>query len=132
VPQCLDFGKSKDGNRVCMLLSWIDGEEAEKVLPNIKECEKYRYGVQAGSILRKTNENSQVRNSSKNWYERYFAVMNPRLEAFRSEECSRRVLETVCTIFVIQCSHIHRLGQVLGSRLLFRKVVKENQQWKHG
>ena len=63
-------------------------EEAEKVLSKAPYCEQYAYGVQAGSILRKIHENSPKVDTAKNWYDRYFDVIEPRLEAFLQEGIS--------------------------------------------
>lgn len=85
VPTCIAFEQSDEDAAIYTLLSWVEGEEAEKVLPKASAGEQYAYGVQAGSILRKIHENSPKVNSSKNWYDRYLEVMDPRLEAFRKE-----------------------------------------------
>lgn len=85
VPECIDFEKCEEDAKVYTLLSWVPGEEAEKVLPKVSHSDQYHYGVQSGSILRKIHENSPKVDSSKNWYDRYFEVLEPRLEAFRKE-----------------------------------------------
>lgn len=48
----LDFGTCNNGNNVYMLLTWIDGEDAEKVLPTMTNKEQYSLGIKAGEILR--------------------------------------------------------------------------------
>lgn len=88
VPRCIAFEKCDEDTKVYTLLSWVVGKEAEKVLPNAPYCEQYAYGVQAGSILRKIHENSPKVDTAKNWYERYFEVIKPRLEAFLQEGIS--------------------------------------------
>ena len=37
---------------VFILLSWVEGEDLESVLPNLPEAEQYRLGREAGTILR--------------------------------------------------------------------------------
>lgn len=83
VPKPFAFG---DDNRksVYTLLSWVEGEEAEKILPKLSRNEQYRFGVEAGTILRKLHNDFPVV-SDENWQKRYFAVMDERLEAYRSE-----------------------------------------------
>ena len=49
--QPLEFGV-EDG-QVYMLLSWVDGEDLETVLPHLSETEQYRLGREAGIILKK-------------------------------------------------------------------------------
>jgi len=53
IPMCLpiDFGTCEDG--VYSLQSWIDGEDAEQILPQYSENAQYQYGLDAGRILRK-------------------------------------------------------------------------------
>lgn len=82
VPGC--FGFEKDGEHVYTLLSWIEGEEAEKVLPKMDGNAQHEFGVQAGDILRRIHENSPA-DISGNWHDRYFEVIEPRLDAFRNE-----------------------------------------------
>ena len=88
VPTCIAFEQSDEDAAIYTLLSWVEGEEAEKVLPKASAGEQYAYGVQAGSILRKIHENSPKVNSSKNWHDRYWEVIKPRLEAFLKEGIS--------------------------------------------
>ena len=83
VPECISFEKTED--KVFTLLSWVEGEEAEEVLPLFSPEEQYRYGVEAGRILRQIHENSLTMVTEKNWYERYFEVIDPRLAAYHKE-----------------------------------------------
>ena len=48
--QPLDFGLCADG--VYMLLSWVEGEDLETVLPTLPETAQYRLGCEAGRILK--------------------------------------------------------------------------------
>jgi len=53
VPMCqpIEFGVCEEG--VYSLQSWIDGEDAEAVMPTYSEQKQYAYGLEAGQILRK-------------------------------------------------------------------------------
>lgn len=53
IPMCqpIEFGVSEDG--VYSLQSWIDGEDAEQVILQYSQEEQYRYGWEAGELLRK-------------------------------------------------------------------------------
>ena len=53
IPMCrpVEFGTCPDG--VYALQSWIDGGEAEEIIPALSDTEQYAYGVKAGEILRK-------------------------------------------------------------------------------
>ena len=52
VPMCkpLDFGTSGEG--VYSLQSWVDGVDLESVLAGFSEDAQYRYGMEAGRILK--------------------------------------------------------------------------------
>ena len=53
VPMCqpIEFGACQDG--VYSVQSWIDGVDAEKVIPSWADTEQYAYGLESGRILRK-------------------------------------------------------------------------------
>lgn len=53
VPMCqpVEFGICEDG--VYSIQSWIDGEDAEQVIPGCSGAGQYAYGLEAGRILRK-------------------------------------------------------------------------------
>jgi serine/threonine-protein kinase len=85
VPKCIELDKSDDGSKVFTLLSWVKGEEAEKLIPNMSPKWQYELGKQAGDILRRIHDAAPVKNDSKNWYERYFEVITPRIDAYKNE-----------------------------------------------
>lgn len=47
----IEFGICDDG--VYSIQGWIDGEDAEAVLPSLSEDEQYAYGYEAGQMLKK-------------------------------------------------------------------------------
>ncbi len=51
VPMCRPVELWEDEEGVCFLQSWIDGEDAEAVLPRLCEREQYARGVEAGRML---------------------------------------------------------------------------------
>lgn len=53
IPMChaVELGLCDEG--VYSLQEWIDGEDAEEVIPNLPEEEQYRLGLDAGRIVRK-------------------------------------------------------------------------------
>ncbi len=53
VPMCkpVDFGKCDEG--VYTLQTWIDGKDAEEVVPYLADSEQYALGLEAGRILKK-------------------------------------------------------------------------------
>ncbi|MFT3950406.1 MAG: GrpB family protein [Oscillospiraceae bacterium] len=84
MPQPVAFGKCDNGNCVYTLLTWIDGREVEEVLPTLSEAEQYALGTKSGEILRRIHAIPAPENSA-DWAERYFAVIDERLNAFRAE-----------------------------------------------
>ncbi len=53
VPMCeaLEFGTCDEG--VYSVQTWIEGRDAEEMLPELSEEEQYRYGYESGKILQK-------------------------------------------------------------------------------
>ena len=53
VPMCeaLEFGTCDEG--VYFVQTWIDGSDAEELLPELSAEEQYRYGYESGEILKK-------------------------------------------------------------------------------
>lgn len=80
----VDFGVCKGEKNVYTLLTWIDGEELESILPALSETEQYLLGVKSGEILRKIHRISTPQNTG-DWFIRYFNVIDERLNAFRAE-----------------------------------------------
>jgi len=52
VPMCKPVELGVCGDGVYVLLSWIDGEDLEAVLPELSAAEQYMLGVKAGKLLR--------------------------------------------------------------------------------
>lgn len=53
IPMCraLEVGTCEDGEY--LLYEWIEGEDAEEIIPKLSKQEQYRLGIQAGEILKK-------------------------------------------------------------------------------
>ena len=53
VPMCdpVEFSVQEEG--ACTILRWIDGRDAEEVIPTLPEAAQYQYGLDAGRILAK-------------------------------------------------------------------------------
>ena len=86
MPEPIGFGSCENGE-VYMLLTWVQGEDAGKLLPKLTSGEQYRYGREAGEMLRKFHDSSRTEDR-EDWQARYFSVMEPRLEAYRKEGIS--------------------------------------------
>lgn len=83
-PTPVAFGYCEDKSKIYTLLSWVDGEDAQKVLPELSQEEQYQLGMEAGRILRKLHDNCRMR-CGEDWQLRFFSVIGPRLEAYRKE-----------------------------------------------
>jgi serine/threonine-protein kinase len=79
-----DFGVCNGGKSVYQLLTWIDGECLENTLPAMTEAEQYSAGLKAGKILLQIHSIAAP-NGLADWSERYFAVIDERLDAYRVE-----------------------------------------------
>jgi serine/threonine-protein kinase len=80
----VDFGTCDGGKSVYQLLTWIDGEELDTALPTMSETEQYAAGLKAGAFLRKLHS-IPAPDGFADWAERYFAVIDERLDAYRDE-----------------------------------------------
>lgn len=53
IPMCrpVEFGSCEEG--VYIVQTWVDGKDAEEVIPYLSDTEQYAYGLEAGGILKK-------------------------------------------------------------------------------
>lgn len=56
VSRPIDFGMCNNGKKVYTLLKWIDGEDAEVVLPKLTKTQQYNLGFKAGETLKKMHQ----------------------------------------------------------------------------
>lgn len=75
VPMCrpIDFGVCEEG--VYSLQSWLDGEDAEKVIPTLPNERQYAYGCKAGEILR-TFHSVPAPEEQEDWEKRFSRKMD--------------------------------------------------------
>jgi serine/threonine-protein kinase len=52
-PKPYDFGVCDGGKSVYSLSGWLEGEDAESLMPHMSEAEQYGFGLKAGAVLRK-------------------------------------------------------------------------------
>lgn len=78
----LHFGTCAEGTY--SVYEWIDGEDLETVLADLPDVEQYRYGVEAGQILRKIHS-IPAPEDMPDWGERFGAKASRKIEIFR--EC---------------------------------------------
>lgn len=70
VPMCrpIEFGKCDEG--VYTIQTWIDGDDAEKVVPHLADSQQYALGLEAGKILKKIHTIPAPENQ-KDWEPRF-------------------------------------------------------------
>lgn len=66
----VEFGINSNNGYVYSLFTWVEGEEAELVLPKYNEKEQYNIGLRAGEILKKIHTINDY-NCEKEWSEKY-------------------------------------------------------------
>jgi len=81
----IEFGTCSDG--VYSLQSWIDGEDAESVIPLLTETEQYALGVQSGEMLRKMHS-IPAPSTQEDWETRFNRKTNIKIKKYR--ECGLR------------------------------------------
>lgn len=84
VPMCLplEFGTCEEG--VYSIQSWIDGVEAEEVIPTLSDTEQYRYGLEAGRILRKIHA-IPAPDTQEDWESRFNRKVDYKIKTYK--EC---------------------------------------------
>lgn len=85
--QPLDFGTCGGGRKMYQLLSWVDGEDAETVLPLLTEMEQYVLGLKAGEILRKIHS-IPAPETQEDWETRFNRKTSAKIQKYR--ECGLR------------------------------------------
>jgi aminoglycoside phosphotransferase (APT) family kinase protein len=53
MPRPIDLGISRDGHRVYMVLSWLEGEDFDTGIPALSDALQYAYGVESGRLLKR-------------------------------------------------------------------------------
>ncbi len=84
VPMCLpiEFGTCAEG--VYSVQSWIDGRDAEEVIPALSDTEQYAYGLEAGRILKKIHS-IPAPDTQEDWEIRFNRKMNGKIKKYK--EC---------------------------------------------
>ena len=84
VPMCrpVEMGTCEEG--VYILQTWIDGQDAEDVIPGLPETEQYALGLEAGRILKKIHTIPAPADQPE-WEVRFNAKMDRKIRMY--EEC---------------------------------------------
>ena len=81
VPMCapIEFGRCKEG--VYTVQTWIDGKDAEEVIPLLSDSEQYALGLEAGRILKKIHSIPAPKNQP-DWEKRFNAKMDRKIKMY--------------------------------------------------
>lgn len=87
IPMCkpIEFGTCSEG--VYSLLSWIDGKDAEEIVPLLTETDQYVLGLKSGEILRKIHS-IPAPETQEEWSIRFNRKTNNKIQKYR--ECGLR------------------------------------------
>ncbi len=83
IPMCLpvEFGTCKEG--IYSLQSWIDGADAEKIVPTLSDTEQYVYGLEAGRILRQIHS-VPVPKPQEDWEIRFNRKLDRKIKTYEA------------------------------------------------
>lgn len=84
VPMCLPIELGAWGEGVYTLQSWIEGEDAEAVIPLLSDTQAYVYGLKAGQVLRTIHAIPAPDNCEK-WEMRFNRKLDRKIKGYR--EC---------------------------------------------
>ncbi len=79
----LGFGLCNNGQSVYSLFTWVNGEDAEGVIPTLNAEQQYQLGVQAGKVLAKLHE-IYAEQDRVPWAEHYNAKINRYIRNYKS------------------------------------------------
>lgn len=84
IPMCkpVKFGKCDEG--VYILQTWIDGVDAEEIIPTLSDSKQYVYGLEAGKIL-KIIHSIPAPDGQLDWEMRFNAKMDRKIKMYN--EC---------------------------------------------
>lgn len=97
-----EFGKFDDG-RVYMLLSWIEGQDAEDILPTLDEKTQYELGNEAGKILKRLHEIPIITNIT--WQKVYQNKIPRKIQAAKEAKIKHNHLD-IFIDYVLEHMHI--------------------------
>lgn len=122
------FGTCEDGKSCCMLLSYLEGDEAEISIPRLPHEEQYRLGREAGAFLKRIHSLDTLK-ATYDWQERMNLKVESKKRIFLE---SGIVFEGYGSLVSHITKHLHLLeGRPLvlqhGDYHLGNMVVMENQ-----
>jgi len=85
VPRALECGLCNHGQNAYILLTWIDGDDAEEVLPTLTAEEQYELGYEAGQKL-KIIHSLTAPQTLASWEERFKRKVERKIDNYRTCE----------------------------------------------
>lgn len=81
IPMCkpVEIGSCEDG--IYILQTWIDGQDAEEVVPYLSDTEQYVYGLEAGRILKKIHS-IPAPGDQEDWENRFNKKMDHKIKKY--------------------------------------------------
>lgn len=101
-PTPYEFGKLDDG-RIYMILSFLEGKDAEEVIPTLDEKKQYELGLEAGKILKKLHDIPAV--SNKSWKDIYEDKISRKIKAAKEAKIKHKHLDLFID-YVLEKKHI--------------------------
>ena len=84
----ISFGKLND-EEIYMLLTYLEGEDAETYVSKVSDEEAYNLGLKAGKILKKL-QSIPITSDEKTWYEKYQEKMIRKIKV--AKECMKEII----------------------------------------
>ena len=99
IPMCraLEWGECSEG--IYFLQSWVEGSDAEEVIPKLPEVQQYHYGIEAGKALRKLHT-IMAPSDVPDWKSRYGAKIDRKYRLYHDHEL--RYEDDECILHYIQ------------------------------
>ena len=99
----VEFGKLDEEN-IYMIITYLEGESCEDVLPRLTNEEAYKLGIEAGQVLQKLH-NIPVDTSNMSWKEKYKEKIPRKIKALK--ECKYKLpLEDFLIDYFISKSYL--------------------------
>ena len=99
IPMCraLEWGECSEG--IYFLQSWVEGSDAEEVIPTLTELQQYHYGIEAGKALRKLHT-IMAPSDIPDWKSRYGAKIDRKYRMYH--DCELKYEDDECILRYIQ------------------------------
>lgn len=83
IPRVVEFGLCGKQEFVYMILTWVSGNDAEEIIPEMSQSQQYYLGQQAGEILQAIHSKKQLM-PNETWSDRYTKKINRIIDNYRN------------------------------------------------